>query len=141
MKSRWTRVIGICLIFMGGWTWVPPATQAGVELSVLEELHLEAPALDVTVSPDGKWLFILTSGEIIVYTMPEHRVVKRMKIDGDFDQITHSDGDNMLILTSRAKNTLKMIRWSVRHHFTVDGLAFRGPEEAPVTIAVFSDYQ
>ena len=141
MGSRWTRVIGICLIFMGGWIWVPPAAQADVELSVFEEFNLEAPALDVTVSPDGKWLFVLTSGEILVYTMPEHRVVRRMKVDGGFDRITHVGSDNTLILTSHANKTLKMVRWSIRHSFTVDGLAFQGPENAPVTIAVFSDYQ
>jgi len=42
---------------------------------------------------------------------------------------------------SRSQKMLRVIQLETIHQFDLSGLPFKGREEAPVTIAVFSDYQ
>jgi hypothetical protein len=47
----------------------------------------------------------------------------------------------LLTLTSSTKNALQVIRFETIYKMNLTGLPFKGRQEAPVTIAVFSDYQ
>jgi hypothetical protein len=105
------------------------------------QLDLKGPTRDVAQSADGKWVFILTPGEILVYSVPEGRVINRIPVDKAFDRLMHFASNNTLVLTSRSENTLKIIQLETIHDFDFTGLPFKGPEDAPVTLAVFGDYQ
>jgi hypothetical protein len=47
----------------------------------------------------------------------------------------------VLILTSSFSKTLKIFQVDTIHEIALSGLAFKGPADAAVTIAVFDDYQ
>jgi len=119
----------------------PQPSSANLEWSVRKELNLKAPPLDISPSMDGQWIFILTRGEVLVYSITEDRVLKRIPVDEGFDRLMYSARDNSLILTSRSERTLKIIQLEPVHEFDTSGLPFKGPEHAPITIAVFSEYQ
>jgi hypothetical protein len=114
---------------------------ADVEWTLKKQLSLDAAPIDVASSPDGQWIYVLASGEILVYSVAEDKVVNRIPVDKSFDRIAHSAPDNTLIVTSSSGKTLKLIQLDIVHKFDLSGLPFKGPEKAPVTIAVFSDYQ
>jgi hypothetical protein len=114
---------------------------ADIEWSEKKHLDLETAPIDVVPSLDGKWLYVLTSGEIHIYSLPEYRVVKRIPLGKSFDRLAYSPEQNTLIASSSAEKTVKIIQLDVVHRFSYEGLPFKGPENAPVTIAVFSDYQ
>ncbi|HUJ17091.1 MAG TPA: hypothetical protein VL197_03775 [Nitrospirota bacterium] len=114
---------------------------ADVEWNIKKQLSLDAAPIDVASSPDGQWIYVLASGEILVYSVPEDKIVNRIPVDKSFDRIAHSAPDNTLIVTSSSGKTLKLIQLDVVYKFDLAGLPFKGPEKAPVTIAVFSDYQ
>jgi hypothetical protein len=129
--------------FIGALCWgaVSPASGADVDWSEKTELNLEASPLDVAVSWDGEWLFVLTPGQLLVYSAPENKLLKQIPVDGQFDQVTHSARDNTLVLSSSSGKNLKFIEIELVHEFDVSGLPFKGPENARVTMAVFGDYQ
>jgi hypothetical protein len=127
-------LIVICLL-------VPQVFAADLELTERKQLKLDVPPLDTATSADGQWLFILTPGEIIVYSAFEDKISKGIPIDKGFDRLTYSAKTNSLILSSRSEKAVKIIQLELIHQFDISGLPLKGPENAPVTVAVFGDYQ
>jgi hypothetical protein len=127
-------LIVICLL-------VPQVFAADLELTERKQLKLDVPPLDTAASADGQWLFILTPGEIIVYSAFEDKISKGIPIDKGFDRLTYSAKTNSLILSSRSEKAVKIIQLELIHQFDISGLPLKGPENAPVTVAVFGDYQ
>jgi hypothetical protein len=62
-------------------------------------------------------------------------------VDKKFDRITYSGKSNTLVLTSSSSERLNIIRVDQIYDIDISGLPFKGPAGAPVTIAVFDDYQ
>jgi hypothetical protein len=120
---------------------VSHAIAIDLDWTIKKQLDLKGPTLDVSQSKDGQWVFILTPGEILVYSAPEGRVINRIPVGKAFDRLIHFASNNTLILTSRSESTLKIIQLETIYTFDVSGLPFLGPEHAPVTLAVFGDYE
>lgn len=129
-------VLLICISFAA----LHPAW-AGLSWKTLTELRLEGEPLDVAASEDGQSVFVLLSGEILVYSVQRNQVEKKIPIDQPFDRITYSPKLNALVLTGTRSKALKILKLQDIHEIDVSGLPFKGPENAPVTVAVFSDYQ
>ena len=126
---------------MVGWLFVPQTGPADVEWTVKKRLNLKVPPLDIAVSADEQWIFILAPGEILIYSAAEDKVVKHVPLSQDYDTLKHSAKNNTLIVSSRSRKTVKIIQVELVPRITISGLPFQGPEHAPVTILVFSDYQ
>ncbi len=114
---------------------------ADVDWSTLNEINIGAQALDVATGPDADMVFILTPGEILVYELAENRITSRIPIPKDFDKLTYSEKAGTLILTSSLSQALKILKVDRIYQIDISGLPFKGPENAPVTIALFDDYQ
>ena len=114
---------------------------ATLDWQEINQIKLEEAPLDVATSADGTWIFVLTQGEVLVYSTAEGHVINRIPVGENFDRLTHSAINNTLILGSGSGKTLKIIQLEVIHTIDISGLPFKGPEHAPVTIAVFGDYQ
>lgn len=139
MRNR--LICGILLTFVISWISVSQVVAANLELTEKKQLTLDVSPLDIAASADGQWLFILTPGEIIVYSAFENKISKGIPIDKGFDRLTYSARDNTLILSSRTEKSVKIIQMELIHQFDNSGLPVQGPENAPVTVAVFGDYQ
>jgi hypothetical protein len=119
----------------------PQVTQADFERRILKDLDLKSTPLDVAPSPDGQRLFILTAGEILVYSFQEDKISDRIPVDKEFDRISSLPSGDMLTITSSSKKALQIILLEAIHKIDVTEHPFKGPKDAPVTIAVFTDYQ
>ncbi len=139
VKNR--LICGIFLTFMISCISVPQIFAADLELTERKQLNLDVSPLDIAASADGQWLFILTPGEIIVYSAFEDKISKGIPIDRAFDSLTYSARTKSLILSSRSEKSVKIIQLELIHQFDNSGLPVKGPENAPVTVAVFGDYQ
>jgi protein-disulfide isomerase len=134
MKKIWLAIALLGFFFCSS-AW------AEVSLTTLRELNLERGALDVASSADGQTLFILVPGEIVVYSVPGNQVEKKIQVDNGFDRITYLPGYNGLVLAGGETKVLKILKLQDIYQLDISGLPFWGPENAPVTMVVFSDYQ
>lgn len=114
---------------------------ADIEWSAKKQLPIDAAPLDSALSDDGTLMFMLTPGKILVYSIAKEKVVNRIPVDKSFDRLTFSPKQNRLIVTSSSKKTLKIIDLEFLQKIDIAGLPHKGPKNAPVTIAVFNDYQ
>jgi hypothetical protein len=135
------RKFGIFLFVIISWVSVPQFIYAEIDLALIKQTNLDVHPLDIATSADGKLIFVLAQEEILIYSIAEGKVTNRISIDKDFDRMTYSDNNNVLILTSSSSKTLKIIQVDFIYNIVLDGLPFKGPADASVTIAVFEDYQ
>jgi len=114
---------------------------ASVEWDVLETLKTEKTPVDLAVSQDGRWIFILTKqGTVLVYSADGVRN-DEIAVGKNVDGIDIGPSANLLYLTSKKNKTVQLITLEFIHDINVSGSPFQGPADAPVVIAVFSDYQ
>ncbi len=113
--------------------------QAAVEVNVLSTLNLDKSPMDVVTAGDGKWAYILTPGEIQVYSLTTKALLGRIPVDKAISRISVSHrGDQLYLMNA---NTLTIASVAIVDMFNVTGSPFKGPANAPVVITVFSDYQ
>lgn len=96
--------------------------------------------VDIALSPDGNWTFILTtSGEIAVYDRAD-RLIQTLNAGSGYERMEYDSSRNRLVLAGSGRK-LKTILLAMR--FDIDGEAspYRGPEGAPVIITVYTDFQ
>lgn len=135
-----TRILGLSLLFIVSWGLAPQFVHADVEATTIKQIDLSARPLDIATSADGQLLFVLIPGEILVYSIYEDKV-NRIPVDKAFDRLTYSARTNALVLASSSAKSIEIIQVELIHDIAVSGLPFKGPADAPVTIAVFGDYQ
>lgn len=141
LMKKTSILFGLILSFAIGWIFLPQLAHADVEWTFGKQRSLDVAPVDIASSSDGQWAYLLTPGEIEVYSILEDKVANRIPIDKTFDRISYSAQINSLIVSSSTTKILKLIQLEFIQKFSLDGLAFKGPESAPITIAVFSDYQ
>jgi protein-disulfide isomerase len=132
-------ICGIVLVI--SLLYAPVVIPAQVEWTISGQIDLKTPPLDICASADGKWLYILSAGEVAVYSFAEDKIVNRIAIDKAFDRMIYVKEKNSIIVTSRSGNQLQIIQLEEVHQFDTSGLPYQGSKRAPITIVVFSDYQ
>ena len=124
-------------ILLATTTWV----HAAVETSLQNTLHTEAVPIDVAVSPDGKLTFVLTDeGNVTVYNNLGN-LNETIKVGSHIDQIEIGPSGERLFATSRQNKTVEIILLNFIYNINTEGSAIKGPADASVTIAVFSEFQ
>jgi hypothetical protein len=141
MVKKKMIIFVLAFFFSAGWISFPQMVQADLEWRIIKDLDLKTTPLDVAPSADGKWLFVLTPGEILLYSFPEGKITDRIPVDKEFDRITSLPRADMLTVTSSTKKTLQIILFEIINKIDVSGLPFKGPQNASVSIIVFDDYQ
>jgi len=120
-----------------------PAPSMADSFSILQErgMPLSGSAVDITVSNDGQYTFVLTSvGEVVIYRGTGD-LVQTLKVGKGFDSVQYSPAGNRLILGGSGKQELRILTLSMLYELDYKGSPFKGPANAPVTIAVFDDFQ
>ena len=112
-----------------------------VEWDVQQKLKMDTPPVDVAVSKDGKWIFVLDdSGNILIYSS-NGKLEDKISVGSHVDQIRVGPKDNLLLLSSRKNKTVELLTIDFIHKINISGSPFKGSADAPVVIAVFSDFQ
>ena len=119
---------------------LPVHSHATVDWSIYRTLKLEAPPLDVAISRNGNWIFVLTDqGDILIFS--GDNLVEKIKIGDHVDEIEVGPREELLLLKSRKNKTLQVVVLDFVKDINVSGSPFKGASNAPVTIAIFSDFQ
>jgi hypothetical protein len=120
---------------------VPAKSHALVEWDIKNVLKLDAQPLDVAVPNNGNSIFILSqSGKILIYSF-DGQLKDEIDVGHHVDQIKAGPNDEWLFLSSRENKTVEILHIDFVQHIDISGSPSRGPENAPIVIAVFSDFQ
>jgi len=114
---------------------------AKTDWQVRQKVQLEQAPTDMLVSSNNKWIYILTSeGQIMIYSS-SGQLKDSINVGRDIDQIKSGPRDDMLFLLSRESKSIQIITIDFTEEITTSGSPTKGPSDAPVTVAVFSDFQ
>jgi len=114
---------------------------SAVEWNILNTLKTDSAPLDVTVSQNGKSVFILTeAGDVLIYDQ-EGNLTDTINVGTHVDQIRIGPRDELLFATSRQNKSVEVIELDYIYAIDTSGSPFKGPQDAPVVITVFSDFQ
>lgn len=136
------KCLGSLFFFMGSMFFAAVSTPfAGVNMDLQHQLTMDNPPLDVVASPDGKFIFVLTdTGDISVFDrngVPQNKIHVGDKVD----QIKMDPQGNRLFVTSRSKKAIQVIALDFFVEIDTADSPTKGPRNAPVVLAVFSDFQ
>ena len=116
-------------------------SSARVEWDVQEKLKMDTPPVDVAMSTDGKWIFVLDdAGNILIYSS-NGKLEDKFSVGRRVDQIRVGPKDNLLLLSSRKDKTVELLAIDFIRKINTSGSPFKGSADASVVIAVFSDFQ
>ncbi len=79
-------------------------------------------------------------GNVVVYDNLG-KLNETIKVGSHIDQIDIGPGGERLFATSRQNKTVEIFLLDFISRIETRGSVFKGPEDAPVTIAVFSEFQ
>jgi hypothetical protein len=112
-----------------------------VEWNIYEILKTDVPPVDVAISKNGKWIFVLTAaGDILIHT-PEGKLQDTVGVGKHIDQIEVGPREDLLLLKSQKKQTVEILILDFIRNISTSGSPYKGPADAPVTISVFSDFE
>jgi hypothetical protein len=115
--------------------------QAEVEKGASKTLNLDGKPIDMAVSADGKYTFILAEGGKILIVGNNGELKDTLQVSDSVVSIGTSPNGDFLILADSKANTVEFLKISFVVDIDITNLPFKGPADAPVVIAVFSDYQ
>ena len=137
MKNRSAVFLLIAVAFL---TLSSPAN-GGVEWDVRETLNLESPPVDLAASLNGKYIYVLTSqGSILIYSV-EGKLKDKISVGRQVDGLKVGPWEDVILLTSKKNKQVQIVLLDFIKDIDLSHSPFKGPADAPVEIAVFSDFQ
>lgn len=134
-------VRNVCILLIALLFSFSTLVQAEVEKGASKTLKLDAKPIDMTISADGKYTFILAEGGKILILDSAGQLKDTLKVSESAVSIGTSPKGDFLLLADSKENTLEVFSISFVVNIDISGLPFKGPADAPVVVAVFSDYQ
>jgi len=117
------------------------AGAAKTEWQVLQTLRFENEPVDMLVESRSRRVYVLSdTGEILIYGF--NGVMKgKINVGLDVVQIKAGPRDGMLFVLKKKGKTIQSISINVTEEIGISGAPLKGVKDAPVTVAVFSDFQ
>lgn len=138
MIRRWFSVTGVVLVVL---LVVVSGVDAKTEWQVLQNLSLEESPIDLVVSEDKRQVYVLTDGgRLLIYDL-NGQLNDRIDVGGEVKQIRPGPREDILYLISPGAKSVRMISITSIQEIDIKGAPFKGPENAPVTVVLFSDFQ
>lgn len=134
MKRMMIALAGV-LLFM------PAVVEAVVTVDQQRTLNLEAVPKDVAVSLNGKWVYVLTdSGDLLVYS-GDGELEGRLPVGPSAERLTVGPREDVVFVSDPMEKVVRVFALSLAQEIDATGAPFQGPENAPVEITVFSEFQ
>jgi hypothetical protein len=137
MKSRLiSTVLGVIVVFAIG-----TECFAEVEWNLIKTLRIDPAPLDMAVSPDGRSIYVLVDGGSIHIYGTDGTLMDKIQVDSQIDQIKLGPNGEILYTSSRKDRAVQVIALDFVYQISIEGSPSKGPQDAPIVIAVFGDFQ
>jgi len=136
-SHRWL----ISFLALAGWMVVSFSPAAAAQWRTFQTLQPESAPLDVAVSTNDKWIYVLTESGVIYVYAPNGALKDKVSVGPEVDRIEAGLRDDLLYLNSRSGRSIRMIQIDIVHDIPTAGAPFKGPADAPVAVVVFTDFQ
>jgi predicted DsbA family dithiol-disulfide isomerase len=97
--------------------------------------------LDIVHSLDGNYVFVLTDQQKVLIYSSQGNLEGTIPVDKGVKAIDIAPRAEMLYLIDSEKNTFAALSIDYFQDINIAGSPFRGPENAPVTIVLFTDFE
>ena len=119
----------------------PVQAGAGVDWQVLGNIDVDAEIRDMAISTEGRWIYVLTAeNEIRIYASGG-KLKGAMPIDPGYTRIKAGPRDDILLVTNKNEKLVQLVSVNPVNDFNLAEAPVKGPDSAPVTITVFSDFE
>jgi protein-disulfide isomerase len=124
-----------CALFSNG------IVMAEVEMTVQQTFNLESKPVDIAIALNGRKVFALTdNGYLLIYD-PSGNLADKLFVGKGVDRIKATPREDILMIGNSREKTLKVITLDYIQKINTTGSPTKGPENAPVEIVIFSDFQ
>ena len=137
MKFGVNALILILLVCLG----ILSPVHAEVEYNVLKTYKLEDQPVDMAFSATRNEIYVLNpKGELLIYAA-NGRLTEKINVGKVYNRLQLIQGSDVLFLSSRTGKTIQVIQLEFVQKIDTSGSPYKGSENAPVVIAVFSEFQ
>ena len=137
MKFSVNALILILIICLG----ILSPVRAEVEYNVLKTFKLEDQPVDMAFSANRNEIYVLNQkGELLIYDTTGH-LTEKIYVGKVYDRLKLIQSADILFLSSRKDKTIQIVQLDFVKKINTLGSPFKGSENAPVIIAVFSEFQ
>ena len=106
-----------------------------------DEFKVAQKASSLAIADKGRSVFVLAdNGRIYKYGLDGH-LRDKIETGKQIDQIKLDPRGTHLFATNRQKKTLDIIALDFIQKISIEGSPFKGPENAPIVITEFSDFE
>jgi len=114
---------------------------AEVDTRVLQTLQLSATPLDMAIPGNGRYIYVLTSDAKLKIFRENGTLRDTIVVDPGVDQIKTGPREGQLFLLNSTSNRIQILNLAFVQEIPVDGSPTKGSSDAPVVVAVFTDFQ
>ena len=114
---------------------------AEVDVRVVQTLQLSATPLDIAISGNGRYIYVLTSDAKLKIFRKNGNLRDTAVVDPGVDQIKPGSRENQLFLINSADKRIQVLNLDFIQEIPVDGSPTKGSSDAAVAVVVFTDFQ
>lgn len=114
---------------------------AQIKGEVIDKRTFAKPPIDMLISSRGTYLYVLLPGGQLEIYGRNSKIAGRIKVDRAFKKLSQGPMDDLLWLSGPTRSDAQLIAVNVVRDIPTAGSPSKGPINAPVTIAVFSDFE
>ncbi len=130
----------LCLLMSVAPTMVS-ANTGKVSSTEVASWQLDGKPIDFVQSLDNKKVFFLTDdAKVLIYT-PQGQKLGAIEVDKGVNSIDIEPRGNLLYLINKESKKYTALSISITQDIDISGAPFKGDENAPVAMVVFSDFQ
>jgi len=119
----------------------PQTPSTGLEYEVLTQWQLPEKPVDIVHSLDGKYVFILSSDSKVLIYSAQGKLEGSVPVDKGVNAIDIAPRAEMLYLIDGEKKSFTTMSINFIQNINISGSPFKGPEDAPVTLVLFTDFE
>jgi len=122
-------------------SFFPFPAHSDVDWEISSAIQLDQTPIDVAQAQGGDLTYLLTDQANVLIYSAAGKVVGTIPVDPSVTDIAISTKGDRLYLINSQRKTLKTVAIDFIVNFNIAGSPFLGPAEAPIVVAVFSDFQ